>query len=61
MNYTTSKTLTVEQVAEQLNISRASAYILVNKSDFPKIRIGKRIIIPADAFDSWLIKNTEGE
>ncbi len=53
-------TITVEQVAKALNISRASAYTLVKHDEFPKIRIGKRIIIPIDAFYKWIEVNTEG-
>lgn len=55
----TPKTLTVEQLAQELNISRASAYTLVKRKDFPKIRIGKRIIIPTLAFETWLMITTD--
>lgn len=59
MDNTVKKTLKVEEVAKLLNLSRAGTYKLVNKESFPKIHIGKRIIIPVDAFNEWIKDNTE--
>lgn len=39
-------TLTVEEAAELLGISRASAYEAVRKREIPSLRIGKRILVP---------------
>lgn len=39
-------TLTVEQAAVLLAISRSSAYRAVNRGDIPAIRIGRRILVP---------------
>ncbi len=47
-------TLRVDEIADLLRISRANAYELVKKVDFPSIRIGRRICIPRDAFIRWL-------
>ena len=53
------KTMTVEQIASCLQISRSTAYGLVRSNGFPKIRIGKRMLIPRDAFDLWVTENTK--
>lgn len=46
--------LNAEMVADVLGISRAGAYELMNEDSFPSKRIGKRIIVPKDAFQKWL-------
>jgi excisionase family DNA binding protein len=38
--------LTVDEVAEALGISRASAYEGVRTGAIPSIRIGRRIVVP---------------
>ena len=47
-------TLTAPEVGEVLGISRAAAYELVRSEGFPQIKIGKRILIPRDAFIRWI-------
>jgi excisionase family DNA binding protein len=47
----TKKTLTVEQAAAALGISRNSAYQAVRDGEIPAIRIGKRLLIPRAAFE----------
>jgi excisionase family DNA binding protein len=42
-------TLTVEEAAASLGISRASAYEAVRRGDVPSIRIGRRILVPKAA------------
>lgn len=46
--------LKVDDIAEILGISRGSAYELARRTDFPKIKIGRRIVIPRDAFLKWM-------
>ena len=48
------RALSVAEMAETLGISRTTAYELVNREDFPSMRIGQRIIVPVDALDRWL-------
>ncbi len=51
--------LTVMDVADLLGISRASAYELVRKQNFPKLKIvAGRIIIPRDRLLEWLDEQT---
>ena len=47
-------TLSVEDVASYLGISRVGAYNLSHSKGFPSMRIGKRILIPRDHFLEWL-------
>ena len=47
-------TLTVEEAASTLGISRATAYEAVSRGEIPCIRIGRRILIPKVALDRLL-------
>ena len=47
--------MTVDEMAEELHISRPNAYELVKQPGFPVIRVGTRILIPVDAFREWLV------
>lgn len=46
---------TVADIQEMLNISRSTAYKLIDDPPFPILRIGKSIRIPKEAFDNWLM------
>ena len=52
-------TMTVDEVGQAMGISRPKAYELTNREDFPCIRIGRRKVIPVDAFRRWLDAQTE--
>ena len=47
-------TLSVNQVAKALGISRTSSYELVRSKGFPAITIGSRIVVPKEEFISWI-------
>ena len=47
-------TLSVEQAAAALGISRASAYEAVHRGEIPHIKIGKRMLIPRASLDRML-------
>jgi excisionase family DNA binding protein len=47
-------TLTVEEAAATLGISRASAYEAVRRGEIPAIRIGRRVLVPRVALDRLL-------
>ena len=47
-------TLTVEQAAEMLGVSRNSAYAGVARGELPVIRVGKRLLIPRAALQRKL-------
>lgn len=53
-------TITVEELAQQLNVSRATAYSLARRDDFyPAFRIGHRLIVSRQALERWLAEQTE--
>lgn len=47
-------TLTVEEAAAALGISRAFAYESVRRGDIPHIKIGRRILVPKGMLDQML-------
>lgn len=47
-------TLTVEEAADELHISRPVAYELVKEPDFPSFRIGKRILVNRLGLQRWI-------
>lgn len=52
-------TMNVEELQQALGIGKSRAYDLVNREDFPAIRLGRKILIPRDAFLRWLDRQTE--
>jgi excisionase family DNA binding protein len=49
-----SATITVEQAAKALGISRNAAYAGVKANEIPSIRIGRRVLVPKIAFERML-------
>jgi len=47
-------TLTVEEAASALGISRAFAYESVRRGDIPHIKIGRRLLVPRAALEQML-------
>ena len=54
-------TMSVQELSAQMGISLPKAYELVKTPGFPTLRIGPRILIPIDAYKSWLIKQSTGK
>jgi excisionase family DNA binding protein len=48
------RTVTVEQAAEILGISRGSAYTLAKSGALPTVRLGRRLLVPRAAMDRLL-------
>lgn len=46
----------VKEVAAMLGINTVKAYELARRQDFPAIKIGRRILVPKEAFHRWLEK-----
>ena len=46
--------LSVTDMAKFLGISRTNAYELIHTEGFPKIQLGKRIVIPTGKLLDWL-------
>ena len=47
-------TITVEEAAEILGISRALAYSLVARQELPSLKLGRRVVIPRRALERLL-------
>jgi excisionase family DNA binding protein len=52
------KTLTVEEAAALLGISRNSAYRAVRDGDLPAVRVRRRLLIPAERLYAMLAMTT---
>ena len=48
--------LNIMDIAGFLRISRSAAYALLNRPDFPAIRIGRTVRVSRDSFVDWLQK-----
>ncbi len=48
------KYLTVEDLQKILGFGKNKTYDLVNRADFPKIKIGRRILIPESEFELYM-------
>lgn len=46
--------LGADDIAATLGISRAKAYQLFHRADFPTIKIDKRLLVSRDRFFTWL-------
>lgn len=61
-NYTSMEqlpiTLSANQVAQVLGISRANAYTLMHSKGFPTIQIGKRMVVPKNKLMEWMERQT---
>ena len=47
-------TLTVEEAAQRLGLSRWSAYNLAKNGELPTIKLGRRVLVPKAALDRLL-------
>ena len=50
-----SMVYTIKELAKVLKISKSNAYQLARTPGFPKIKIGKRILVPKEELKKWLI------
>ncbi len=46
--------LNADQVADVLSVSRAQAYILLHRKDFPTLAIGRRLLVPKHKLLAWI-------
>ncbi len=47
-------TMTVDEMAAELNISRPTAYELVKREHFPAFHIGQRILVNRAGLQRWI-------
>lgn len=50
----TRLTVTVDEAAEKIGVSRVSLYNAIKRGEFPVIRIGRRIVVPIAALERYL-------
>lgn len=48
------KCLIAADVMKILGVSKPTVYKIMEAPDFPKIRVGRAIKVPASAFERWL-------
>lgn len=46
--------MTVSDVQCALRVSKPNSYKIMASADFPKMKIGKRVLVEKDAFKRWL-------
>jgi len=52
---------TVEDIKNLLGIGKNQAYALVNSGKFHVCHIGKKIIVPKEVFDDWLLGKSQND
>ena len=52
--------LSVKELKEFLGISRAGAYQLLHREDFPTLHIASRLLVAKDKLLEWMEQNTGG-
>jgi excisionase family DNA binding protein len=50
---TTNSRITVEEIAERLDIGRSAVYDMLKQNIIPNIRVGRRWIITRHAYGYW--------
>ena len=51
-------TLTIQEAAQMLGVSKPKMYELAKQKGFPALHIGKRIVISTVAFQEWMQRGT---
>lgn len=52
-------TWTAEEAMRASGIGRNSFYRLIHQPGFPVLRIGRKVLIPIDAFRAWLNQRSD--
>ncbi len=60
MNNNLPNVLTAKDLQAYLHMSRAGAYNLLSRADFPTLHIGKRKFVTLHNLQQWMEKNTGG-
>ena len=58
---TSAVLLRVDEAAERLAISRATAYRLIQRGELATIHIGAAVRVPVAALDAWVAAHIDGE
>lgn len=52
----TALALSVADAAKMLGLGKSSMYELVRQKKIPHVRVGRRVLIPRRALESWLVR-----
>lgn len=52
--------ITVKEFRQRMKISEPTALQMIHQPDFPKIRAGKKILIPVAQLERWLEEQAQG-
>ncbi|WP_370326920.1 helix-turn-helix domain-containing protein [Euzebya sp.] len=55
---TTQRGLKVSEVAERLSCAESTVYGMIQRGEFPVIRLGSAIRVPESALDDWVRSQT---
>lgn len=47
------ETMTVQEAAEKLSISKSFAYRLIKDGEMPSVRLGRKVRVPKAEFERW--------
>ena len=53
--------LTVKEVQDKLKLGKNNTYKLINKKGFPKIIIGKKILVPEEQFEKYIMNHVRSK
>lgn len=53
-------TYSAREAAALLGVATRTVYQLANSGAIPHVRLGRRTLIPVDAFNEWLVTQTRG-
>lgn len=59
MNNIVNYCYSMKELATIIPVGKNSLYKLVKRPDFPKIKVGKRILIPSEGLSKWLAENMQ--
>ena len=53
-------TLTPKETANQLGIGLNKVYELINRKVIPSVRVGRKLLIPVESLENWLLISAGG-
>jgi excisionase family DNA binding protein len=51
--------LTVSEAAEVISLGRTKTWQLIRTRELPAIRIGRRVLVPQQALQRWIVDHTD--
>ncbi|WP_418465388.1 helix-turn-helix domain-containing protein [Faecousia sp.] len=53
-------TFTVKEAAQAANVSIPTLYAWAKTAGFPVVKVGRKLVVPIDAFRRWLEEQAKG-